>query len=59
MVRLTCPCVVLQILEYVPGGDFFSMLSRGGAVSEERAVLYVAELVLALESLHRHGVVYR
>ena len=41
------------------GGDFFTLLSRTGAVSEERAVLYIAELVLALEYLHSRGIVYR
>lgn len=35
-------------LDYVPGGDFFSMLVRDGPVSESRAVLYAAEIVLAL-----------
>ncbi len=41
----------------------FTRLSRTyageGAVSEERAVLYTAELVLALGALHEKGVVYR
>ena len=48
-----------MVMEFVPGGDFFTLLSRSGAVSEERAVLYIAELVLALEYLHSQGIVYR
>lgn len=47
------------VLDYLPGGDFFSLLHRGGPVSEEQAVLYGAELVLALEHLHDHGIVWR
>jgi len=50
---------VYMVMEFVPGGDFFTLLSRSGAVSEERAVLYIAELVLALEYLHSQGIVYR
>ena len=42
-----------------PAGDLFTHLSRYGAVSEERAVLYIAEILLALDCLHQHGVVYR
>jgi serine/threonine protein kinase len=48
-----------MVLDFARGGDFFTLLSRYGAVGEDRAVLYVAELVLALEYLHARGVVYR
>lgn len=48
-----------MVLEFVPGGDLFTHLSRYGAVSEERAVLYTAEVLCALEALHSRGVVYR
>jgi len=46
-------------MDFVPGGDFFTLLSRRGAVPERRARVYVAELVLALAYLHSRGVVYR
>jgi len=49
----------VQVMEYASGGDFFTLLSRDGAVSEERAVLYIAEIVVALEALHNAGIVYR
>ena len=56
------------MLEYVPGGDFFSFMNdriegmhegHGEALSEGEAKVYSAELVLALGHLHTHGVVYR
>ncbi|KAA0159288.1 hypothetical protein FNF28_05923 [Cafeteria roenbergensis] len=46
-------------MDFVAGGDFFTLLSRRGAVAERRARVYVAELVLALAYLHSRGVVYR
>lgn len=50
---------LFMVMDFVSGGDFFSMLSREGAVSETRARLYTAELLLALEHLHGMGIVYR
>jgi serine/threonine protein kinase len=47
------------VMEFVSGGDLFTHLSRYGAVSEERAALYTAEVALALEHLHAQGIVYR
>lgn len=47
------------VLEFVGGGDFFTLISRYGTIEEERCKLYMAELVLSLEHLHKHGVVYR
>jgi hypothetical protein len=48
-----------MVMDYVSGGDFFSLLAREGPVPEHRAVLYMAEIVLALEHLHSLGIVYR
>ena len=53
------PSKLYMVLDYVPGGDFFAVLSRGGPVSLDRAVLYLAEVVLALVYLHDRGIVYR
>jgi serine/threonine protein kinase len=46
-------------LDFVAGGDFFTLLSRRGAVPEGRAKVYMAELVLAIAHLHSRGIVYR
>ena len=40
------------VMEYVPGGDAFSLLRSLGYLDEEAARLYVAEAVLALEYCH-------
>lgn len=46
-------------LEFVSGGDLFTVLSRDGLVDETRARLYIAEIALALQYLHDHSIVYR
>jgi serine/threonine protein kinase len=48
------------ILEYAQGGELFTHLAQERMFSEEVASFYLAEMVLALEHLHRNlGVVYR
>lgn len=39
-------------MEYLPGGDCFSLLRNLGALDEDVARNYVAETVLALEYCH-------
>ncbi len=48
------------ILEYAQGGELFTHLAQERMFTEEVASFYMAEMVLALEHLHRNlGVVYR
>jgi serine/threonine protein kinase len=47
------------IMEYVPGGDVYSLLHSLGAIPPEMAMMYIAELILAVEYLHSHGIVHR
>jgi serine/threonine protein kinase len=48
------------ILEYAQGGELFHHLAMERMFPEETASFYMAEMVLALEHLHRNlGVVYR
>jgi serine/threonine protein kinase len=48
------------ILEYAQGGELFTHLAQERMFTEEVASFYVAEMVLALDHLHRNlGVVYR
>ncbi|KAF2097130.1 Pkinase-domain-containing protein [Rhizodiscina lignyota] len=48
------------ILQYAEGGELFYHLAMEHIFNEEHAAFYMAELVLALEHLHRTvGVVYR
>ncbi|KAJ2146616.1 hypothetical protein IW142_001999 [Coemansia sp. RSA 564] len=49
------------VMEFVAGGDLFSMLDRceNAVVDEDAARFYAAELVLALEDLHKIGYIHR
>lgn len=47
------------VLEYLAGGELFHHLRKAGKFSEELTVFYAAEIVLALECLHKHNIVYR
>lgn len=48
------------MLEYAEGGELFTHLAQERMFPEEKASFYMAEMVLALEHLHRNlGVVYR
>ena len=47
------------VMEYVPGGDLMSLLIKKGFFPEEMARFYIAELVLAIESVHRMGFIHR
>ena len=48
-------------MEFVNGGELFTHLKRQGkgGFDEGRARFYAAEIVLALEYLHKSGVIYR
>ena len=47
------------IMEYVSGGELFARLVELNRFSESVTKFYVACVVLALEYLHRNGIVYR
>jgi len=47
------------ILDYVPGGELYHHLLRRRRFPESLARFYMAEIVLALEYLHKDGIVYR
>ncbi|GAA5831550.1 hypothetical protein JCM11251_000745 [Rhodosporidiobolus azoricus] len=47
------------LLEYVQGGELFSHLRRAGRFSADVARFFAANLVLALENLHRQDIIYR
>ncbi|KAL5982472.1 hypothetical protein ACLOJK_016544 [Asimina triloba] len=47
------------IMEYLPGGDFMTLLMRENVLSEDVARFYIAESVLAIHSIHRHNYVHR
>ena len=47
------------VMEYLNGGDCAALIKTLGALSEEWAKAYVAEVVLGLEYLHSRGVIHR
>ncbi|KAG7037059.1 putative serine/threonine protein kinase IREH1 [Cucurbita argyrosperma subsp. argyrosperma] len=55
----TCRENLYLVMEYLNGGDLYSLLRNLGCLDEEVARVYIAEVVLALEYLHSLGVVHR
>ncbi|GIM03537.1 hypothetical protein Vretimale_8292 [Volvox reticuliferus] len=47
------------VMDYVPGGEFFTHMRDHGRLREEHARFYIAQIVLALEYLHNKGIAYR
>eukprot|EP00180_Rhodochaete_pulchella_P003041 Plantae.Rhodophyta-Rhodochaete_pulchella.ctg4932.p1 GENE.Plantae.Rhodophyta-Rhodochaete_pulchella.ctg4932~~Plantae.Rhodophyta-Rhodochaete_pulchella.ctg4932.p1 ORF type:complete len:339 (+),score=65.95 Plantae.Rhodophyta-Rhodochaete_pulchella.ctg4932:76-1092(+) len=50
---------VVLVLEYLSGGDFYDLLKTNGALTEEQARFYLAEVAVAIGELHRHNFVLR
>ncbi|XP_058069080.1 probable serine/threonine protein kinase IRE4 isoform X2 [Magnolia sinica] len=55
----TCRDNLYLVMEYLNGGDLYSLLRKVGCLEEDVARIYIAELVLALEYLHSLGIVHR
>ncbi|XP_074681040.1 ribosomal protein S6 kinase alpha-5 isoform X3 [Strix aluco] len=47
------------ILDYINGGELFTHLSHRERFSETEVQIYIGEIVLALEHLHKLGIIYR
>jgi serine/threonine protein kinase len=47
------------ILDYCPGGNLGKVISKEKRLSEERARIYLAEILLALEDLHKRDIIFR
>ncbi|RVW43860.1 putative serine/threonine-protein kinase ndrA [Vitis vinifera] len=47
------------IMEYLPGGDMMTLLMREETLTETVAKFYVAQSVLAIESIHKHNYIHR
>ena len=48
-----------MVLDYVGGGELFFWLRKEKRFSENRCRLYVAEIGLALDAMHKENIVYR
>ncbi|GMP69966.1 hypothetical protein CsSME_00029027 [Camellia sinensis var. sinensis] len=55
----TCRENLYLVMEYLNGGDLYSLLRNLGCLDEDMARVYIAELVLALEYLHSLSVIHR
>ncbi|AQK93120.1 Putative AGC protein kinase family protein [Zea mays] len=47
------------IMEYLPGGDMMTLLMREDTLTENVARFYIAETILAIESIHKHNYIHR
>jgi serine/threonine protein kinase len=47
------------VMEFCPGGELFFHLQNVKRLTEEQAIFYFSEILLALEYLHRNDIVYR
>eukprot|EP01100_Stratorugosa_tubuloviscum_P001005 TRINITY_DN1224_c0_g1_i1.p1 TRINITY_DN1224_c0_g1~~TRINITY_DN1224_c0_g1_i1.p1 ORF type:complete len:511 (-),score=212.74 TRINITY_DN1224_c0_g1_i1:67-1599(-) len=47
------------IMEYIPGGDMMTMLIKYDTFSEDWTRFYIAETILAIDTIHQLGYVHR
>jgi ribosomal protein S6 kinase alpha-5 len=47
------------VLDYLEGGDMFELLNKRERFTEKESQLYIAEIILAIEQLHKMGIIYR
>ncbi|XP_066300252.1 serine/threonine-protein kinase greatwall-like [Branchiostoma lanceolatum] len=50
---------IYLVMEYLIGGDVKSLLHIYGYFDEDMAIMYTAEVILALKYLHSHGIIHR
>ncbi|MGH0116509.1 UNVERIFIED_CONTAM: hypothetical protein FKN15_009642 [Acipenser sinensis] len=47
------------IMEFLPGGDMMTLLMKKDTLTEEETQFYIAETVLAIDSIHQLGFIHR
>ncbi|KAJ9183790.1 hypothetical protein P3X46_007600 [Hevea brasiliensis] len=47
------------IMEYLPGGDIMTLLMKEETLTETVARFYIAQSVMAIESIHKHNYIHR
>lgn len=50
---------VYLAMEYVPGGDFRTLLNNSGVLKEEHARFYISEMFASVNELHKLGYIHR
>ena len=51
--------VILNLQEYVPGGDLRALLTNVGPLTEEMAKWYIQEMIASVSALHQLGYTHR
>jgi serine/threonine kinase 38 len=46
-------------MEFLQGGDLMTLLMRKDVLTEDEARFYIAETILAIESVHKHNYIHR
>ena len=47
------------VMEFLPGGDFMSLLMKKDILTEDECRYYIAQLILAIESIHKLNCIHR
>lgn len=47
------------VMEFLQGGDLMTLLMRKDVLSEDESRFYIAETILAIESVHKHNYIHR
>ena len=50
---------VYLVMEYLAGGELFMQLQKERMLMEDTALFYLAQVLLAIEHLHKAGIIYR
>jgi serine/threonine protein kinase len=53
------PSNLYIVMEYLPGGDLYSMLQNLGCLDEDSARVYAVQIAMALAHLHSLGIIHR
>ena len=47
------------VTEFCPGGDLERLLTVEKYINEDRAKIYIAEIILSIAELHKIDIIYR
>jgi serine/threonine kinase 38 len=47
------------VMDFLPGGDLMSLLMKKDILTEDESRFYIAELILAVESVHKMNCIHR
>jgi len=50
---------IYYLVEYAPGGDFYTLLRRNRHLSDDSARFYIGQIILGIEHLHKNNIIFR